>query len=46
LVALAVVILGLSITNPETVDSAVSSFTMALVILGLQTGGYWAIAHN
>ena len=46
LFGLAVGILLVSIINPDTITSMVNSFAMAIGILGLQTGGYWAIAHN
>jgi len=46
LVGLSVGTIGVSIISPETLQSNVSSMSMALAVLGLQTGGYWALANN
>lgn len=46
LIGAAVVVLLLSIMSPDTIDSMVSEDWIGLVVLGLQTGGYWGIAHS
>ncbi len=46
LVALSVVILGLSVLSPETLESIVTDQTVGIVVFALQGGGYWGIAHK
>lgn len=46
LIGLSVVILLVSIVSPETIESTINDQTLGIVVFGLQSGGYWGIAHS
>ncbi len=46
LVGVAVVAILVSILSPETLHDLAAEASIALILLGIKTGGYWAIAHK